>query len=208
MELASKSINGNFGFFVYRDFKCDIVPLNINMEIINGILIFDEKYLDLVKYTFESYPSYIIDEKNTLKLYKIIGENFNHNVFTSILFVLSVAQPNELNKLSKLFSNQLGIVDISMINFNFYSKFNDSKLSRYLVILETKIYFWWRNFNQLGTDSNIFKFYLWCFKNLSNINTPILPGSKIDRHICYPEIFNQIENTNTLNGQFKLRYSF
>lgn len=212
MEVCSDFISGNFGFFIFREFNLERVPFNVDMNVLDGILNINTRYINLIKNMMESYSTCVDNYSNkitgeiqTLKLYKTIGKHSYHNVFTSIYFVLSVSQPIEPDKLVILFCNQLSISDLSIINCNFNSQFNKNNLVKRLVIIETKIYFWWKIFNQSDNNNNIFSFYLWCFRNLSNLDRPILPGSKTEHHIGFPDIFNKIKLLSTIEEHFNFR---
>lgn len=210
---------GIFKFFIYTNKKTLDIPLNIEINIINGKIIpKNPSYFNLLRNMMDSYPSSIEDstdvitgEKQTLKLFRIMNMSSNHNVFTSLLYVTMICLPTNEDKLSILFKTMLGINNIKLFNVDYYLYYNKNDHCKKLAIIETKIYFWWyfysNNRSKTILNSGFFSFYLWVFRNLSSLNNPTVLGTKDDRFPhSFVKYFNMIDNCKKISELFILRY--
>ena len=205
-----------FGFFVFVDKKYIKIPFNMEMTIINGnIKPKNSVYLGMAKNMTESYSSYsdggidiITEQKQELRLFRLKDYFLTHNVFTSIVYTIAVIIPKPFINITNHIANVIGIKSLNIFNTNYYLHFYNSDDARKLVILETKIYFWWNIFHkskEVG-DNEFFSFYLWIFSNMKNINSPYFPGRQSVIIQPYVKYFKIIDETPRLTDLFILRY--
>lgn len=210
-------ISGNeFGFFVFVDRKYMKIPFNMEMIIINGNIKPKKNiFLGMAKNMTDSYSSYsdsgidiITEEKQELRLFRMKDYFITHNVFTSIVYTISVSIPKPFLNISKYIANVLELKSLDIFNTNYYLHFYSSDDARKLAILETKIYFWWHIFhrNKEITDNEYFSFYIWIFSNMKNIDSPYFPGRQSILIQPYIKYFTIIETTPKLTDLFILRY--
>lgn len=209
-----------FGFFIFVDKKYIKIPFNMEMVILNGnIKPKNSVYLGMAKNMTESYSSYsdggidiITGQKQELRLFRLKDYFITHNVFTSIVYTITAIIPKPFINITNHIANVIGIKSLNIFNTNYYLHFYNCDDARKLVILETKIYFWWNIFHKGNNgngevgDNEFFSFYLWIFSNMKNINSPYFPGRQ---HVViqpYLKYFKIIDETPRLTDLFILRY--
>lgn len=224
---------GNFSFFVYDLGVFRDVPFGIKWQLTNGKLVCqlssdivnnsNRDYNSLLNNIMNSYCSYIegyIDlntgEKSTLPLYSLKLRTNTHNVFTSIYYVLAATQPLSIDNITDMIKTKFNFTDINYINSNYHGYFYSNPLARKLVILETKIIFWWyflsicsnflKNNNQKSNHMSAIIFYLWIFRNIDNINQPKIPGKEDKLLPSFDSYIKLIDNAD-LKDHYILRYS-
>lgn len=205
-----------FGFFVFIDRKYIKIPFNVEMNITNGnIKPKKEIYLDMAKNMADSYSSYsdggidiVTGQKQELRLFRLKEYFITHNVFTSIVYTIAVIVPKPFINITNHIADVIELKSLNIFNTNYYLHFYKSNDARKLVILETKIYFWWCIFHKdKDVDNNeFFSFYLWIFNNIKNINSPYFPGRKSILIQPYIKYFKMIDETHRLTDFFILRY--
>lgn len=218
---------GKFSFFFYDMNVFKDVPFGIVWKLQQGILKINDKseeYNIILNNMMDSYCSYIENyinintgEISSLPLYRLKSKTETHNVYSSMLYIIVATSPSPFKIILETMKEQLKIDDMNLVRYNYYDHFYSDPIARILVITETKIYFWWyflfkRLFNTtvINNESKnshmpFFMFYLWCFRNLGNLNRPFIPGNKNQLLPEFDLYFNLIDNSD-LNTQFKLRY--
>jgi hypothetical protein len=213
-EITANYFTGsNYDLFLYLDRQYYKIPFNLNIKIINGIFILEgEKEMNLLKNMNNCYPSSIYNgndsitnEKQTLKIYRIMEICNSHNIFSGILYIVMVLTLKKKTEICDLLIKKLNICNLNIINTDYYRN-NLNENCRKLAIIETKIYFWWNLFNKdkKVNDIQYFKFYMWVFNNLESIDNPYIIGEKIK--LSYKSYFSLINNFVHPAELFILRY--
>lgn len=206
---------GEFICFIFIDRIFKILPVNVYPFIVDGN-IESIRFRDYCKNMINNYPSCVMnskdvvtDEISTLNFYKIMELVTSHNVFTSIAYSIGVFIPKNQNEVFERFRLLLDISSLSLINSNYHLYINKNIECRNLVILETKIFFWWyfisKNRNELK-HQGYFAFYLWMFRNISNIDKPSIFGNNNRTIPGFKVYFEMIDNSTSLRDLFILRY--
>lgn len=210
--------NGVFSSFMFLNGRVTEIPYNIRIKLEDGILSSVDISLNgICKNILDNYPSYISDsidivtnEEQKLNFYKMQEITMTHNVFTSILYVISILINKNQVFVTNKYKELLKIDDLSLIDTNYHIYINKNTDSKKLVLLETKIFFWWyfisKNLNKEINHSGFFAFYLWIFRNLNNIDTPTIFGNNTLHIPKHEKYFNLIDNAKNLKELFILRY--
>ncbi len=207
---------GEFYCYVFIDKVFSIVPANVYPFIDNGN-IDSIRFRDYCKNLINNYPScvtksidIVTEEIVTLNFYKIMELVTSHNVFTSILYAIAVFIPKNQFEVFEKFRTILDITDLSLIDSNYHIYINRNTECRKLVVLETKIFFWWYFINKDKPNikhQGYFAFYLWIFRNIEHIDTPTIFGDKSGKNIPgFKKYFDIIDNCTSLRDLFILRY--
>lgn len=213
------------GILKLNDF---ILSKNLNKDEEEYKILLDNMMDSYCSY-IENYIDIKTGEISSLPLYRLKSRTTTHNVYSSMFFVTAVTNPTPFESILKFIKEKLNIDDMNLIKSNYYDHFYSDKSARTLVITETKIYFWWyllsKNFintlnikDSTNKNSNsgkeikqenihipFFIFYLWCFRNLGNLNEPFTPGNRKQLLPSFDSYFRMIESAD-LDTQFKLRY--
>lgn len=190
------------------------IPFFVDYNFKKGLFI--SQYNGLIKNMIECFTScirggieYITQEPLTLRFFRPTGDFSVHNVFTSIYYSTKII-------LHKVGSQQikekmlkfLGINSIEVINDNYF-KLADKSLDHLILLrFETKIFFWWNLYfkNREISDNIYFTFYLWCFRNLPNLDKPTIFGSNRRNAPMFGEYFSIINNCDDPIDLLILRY--
>ena len=208
---------GNICFFNFVNNRINIIPFELKLSIDCGDIKPGKKEnIGYLKNMLEWYPSYIkdaidyiTDEQMTLRLYRMMEYTVTHNIFTSILYTIPIILLKDSKKVMELLAKNLDLHTLDIINTNYYIRFNSESDCRRLVLIETKIYFWWNLFYKdfkFTNDNIFFAFYLWCFLNLDKIDLPGSFNGNISFERPFVEYFKLIDNCTKLHNLFILRY--
>lgn len=212
--------SGKVVFFNILNKKFINTPFNPNIIIDKGMISCDEDYIDMTKNMFEYCHSYVKDtfdyitnEKIHLRFYKFSEYITSHNVFSSILFSCIYNMNSPGQQLVYLISKLLCINNFDIINTNYYLRYNSEPECRRLVVIETKIFFWFHLFFKLDIENNKilnetdnYFFYIWCFRNLKEINSPLNPSNKFTIISDYSKYMKMIDECKSLSEFFIMRY--
>lgn len=206
---------GEFYCYVFIDKIFRKLPVNVYPFIDNGN-IDSIRYRDYCKNMINNYPScvskstdIITEEIVTLKFYRLMEFTTSHNVFTSILYVIAIFIPKNQYLLFDKFKNILEIDSLDILDSNYHIYINRNPQYRKLVIIETKIFFWWYFISKEKEDikhQGYFAFYLWMFRNIENIDTPTIFGNNSKIIPGFKKYFDLIDSSTSLRNLFILRY--
>lgn len=201
-------------FIIKNGIGYTVVPFFVDYNFKKGLFL--SEYNGLIKNMVECYTScvrggieYITQEPFTLRFFRPTTEFFSHNVFTSMYYstkiiLHKVSKQQLIDKLMKF----LNINDIAVLNENYFKLANKSKEHMNLLRIETKIFFWWNLYfkDRKIIDNMYFTFYLWCFRNLANLNRPTIFGNAKRNTPSFGEYFSIIDNCNDPIDLLMLRY--